>query len=189
MISTSRTDMAKNLCERRLDLNAFAFGRMGCFRLPQPVIGELKWKRGEAVNGVGFRVSTRERRMTLTYAPTTPSGTKERVGCDIGLDATSCHFGGWRWWFLCPAVCYRRVAILYFDGERFACRKCHGLAYASQNVPHGTGKMAATMRLLDACYPRKDPEAIRYKFWRGRPTKRYAKATARHMGRARKSLK
>jgi hypothetical protein len=46
---------------------------------------------------------------------------------------TACHLGGQRPWFICSSRhCGRRVAILYGAGELFACRRCHGLAYASQ---------------------------------------------------------
>jgi hypothetical protein len=50
---------------------------------------------------------------------------------------TICHLGGRRPWFRCDACsngryCGRRVAILYGAGEIFACRRCYGLAYASQ---------------------------------------------------------
>lgn len=48
----------------------------------------------------------------------------------VGLDWTACHFGGRRSWFLCPD-CGRRVGVLYI-GRQFACRRCCGLAYASQ---------------------------------------------------------
>ena len=48
-----------------------------------------------------------------------------------------CHFGGRGPWFVCSVrtngqYCGRRVAVLYAAGELFACRRCCGLAYASQ---------------------------------------------------------
>jgi hypothetical protein len=50
---------------------------------------------------------------------------------------TACHLGGHRPWFRCTVssggqYCGRRVAILYGPGDLFACRRCYGLAYASQ---------------------------------------------------------
>ena len=46
---------------------------------------------------------------------------------------TSCSRRGCRVWFRCP-LCDRHVAVLY-SGDRvaFGCRKCRGLAYASQS--------------------------------------------------------
>jgi hypothetical protein len=51
---------------------------------------------------------------------------------------TACHLGGRRPWFVCSVYssgryCGRRVAVLYGAGELFACRRCYGLAYASQH--------------------------------------------------------
>src|SRR5262245_25170010 len=55
----------------------------------------------------------------------------------VALTWTACHLGGRRPWFSCPAYtagrcCGRRVAVLYLAGKLFACRRCHGLAYESQ---------------------------------------------------------
>jgi hypothetical protein len=41
------------------------------------------------------------------------------------------HFGGVRWYYVCP--CGRRCGILYLRRGRFRCRTCHDLAYPSQN--------------------------------------------------------
>jgi len=49
----------------------------------------------------------------------------------IGLDWTDCHLGGRRPWFRC-GLCGGRAAILYAPDAQFACRRCHGLAYESQ---------------------------------------------------------
>jgi hypothetical protein len=51
---------------------------------------------------------------------------------------TACHLGGRRPWFVCSVYsggqyCGHRVAVLYGAGELFACRRCYGLAYASQH--------------------------------------------------------
>lgn len=53
------------------------------------------------------------------------------VSQTVHIDRTSCHFGKNRPWFKCPQ-CLDRVGLLYFKHERFACRKCHELVYASQ---------------------------------------------------------
>ena len=55
----------------------------------------------------------------------------------VPITWTACHFGGHRAWFRCPVYfkgryCGRRVALLYGAGELLACRRCYGLAYASQ---------------------------------------------------------
>ena len=58
----------------------------------------------------------------------------------VPITWTDCHFGGRRPWFICSVYrdgrcCGRRVAVLYGAGAYFACRRCHGLAYASQQEP------------------------------------------------------
>ena len=55
----------------------------------------------------------------------------------VPITWTNCHFGGRRPWFVCSVrandrYCGRHVAVLYLGGEVFACRRCSGLAYASQ---------------------------------------------------------
>lgn len=45
----------------------------------------------------------------------------------VRLATTTPHYGGVRYWWLCPN-CARRVRILY-GGGRFLCRHCHNLTY------------------------------------------------------------
>ena len=56
---------------------------------------------------------------------------------------TSPHYGGARWYFLCPLVvngrpCLRRVSKLYLPpgGLYFGCRDCYGLTYTSSQESH-----------------------------------------------------
>lgn len=54
------------------------------------------------------------------------------AGYPVLLTATSCNFGGRRWWFVCPSQeCGRRCRILYrpLGAARFACQECHRLTY------------------------------------------------------------
>jgi hypothetical protein len=58
-------------------------------------------------------------------------------GAQLPVPWTNCHLGGRRPWFICSVRtngqhCGRRVAVLYLGGDSFACRKCCGLAYESQ---------------------------------------------------------
>jgi len=48
----------------------------------------------------------------------------------FALTTTAPRFGGVRYWFLCPR-CGQRVGKLYYV-NRWACRRCHSLAYKSQ---------------------------------------------------------
>jgi hypothetical protein len=66
----------------------------------------------------------------------------------VPITWTTCHLGGQRPWFVCSVYCNgrycgRRAAVLYGAGELFACRRCCGLAYASQQetpVHRGIGQ-------------------------------------------------
>src|SRR5262249_38729393 len=66
----------------------------------------------------------------------------------VPIRLTACHFGGVRLWFVCSVYsdgryCGRRAAILYCAGELFACRRCYGLSYASQQqTAAGLGSVA-----------------------------------------------
>ncbi len=71
-----------------------------------------------------------------------PSGEdSEHICLPIDLQPMHLHYGGLRYWFICPLLvngvaCRRRVAKLYFRGWYFGCRHCHGLTYRSCQGPH-----------------------------------------------------
>lgn len=68
----------------------------------------------------------------------------------LSLVSTSCHFGGHRLWFVCPAYgCGRRVATLYYYYERFACRACFGLSYVSQRTPSWGRSLEKAQRIRE----------------------------------------
>ena len=48
----------------------------------------------------------------------------------IKLTTSSCHFGGHRYWLVCPN-CGKRVGTLYQKptNDLLLCRKCHNLSY------------------------------------------------------------
>lgn len=48
----------------------------------------------------------------------------------IKISKTPCHYGGYRYWFICSR-CQRRVGALYRQGN-FKCRHCLGVNYQSQ---------------------------------------------------------
>lgn len=58
------------------------------------------------------------------------------ISTRITLESTRPHFGGRRWWFLCPNIkcesaCGNRVAKLHLSSGYFGCRSCHDLTYLS----------------------------------------------------------
>jgi hypothetical protein len=85
---------------------------------------------------------------TLTYQLAEGQGAKS-VEEHVQLERVPAGFGGTRLYFRCPGPeCNRRVMVLYLAGERFLCRHCHHLAYASQceDVRHRAGRRADKAR-------------------------------------------
>lgn len=91
-----------------------------------------EWSRnGKGISSIQVRVA--DDKITLTYRTKRNDGHWKEFDYPISLSWTECHLGGRRTWFHCPGQgCGRRVAILYCK-TIFACRRCHGLAYASQH--------------------------------------------------------
>lgn len=68
----------------------------------------------------------------------TPPDDTQAVDLNVRLQSTRPHFGGERWWFLCPLFnhgvpCERRVRKLYKPNSvwYFGCRGCQDLTYRS----------------------------------------------------------
>lgn len=51
------------------------------------------------------------------------------LGHRVAVESTPCHFGGVRFWFLCP-FCERRCAVIYKKG----CRLCANGRYRSESL-------------------------------------------------------
>lgn len=87
--------------------------------------------------GVRYIVRRAGEALTLTLLWETTAGLWRS---DVGITTTLLHRGGKRTYFECPGLpdqpgCGARVGKLYLPlhGRHcFACRRCHGLAYASQ---------------------------------------------------------
>ncbi len=121
------------------------FWRFGMAALKKHgVIGERKWRSGswqwlrdgEVCCSIGYEVNTIGDPAWLRVHYANKNSGKD-YDYKIYLTATRPHYGGERWWFRCPAQgCGRRVAVLYL-AHIFACRRCCGFAYTSQNeAPH-----------------------------------------------------
>ncbi|WP_242774016.1 hypothetical protein [Sphingopyxis sp. YF1] len=99
--------------------------------------GQLSWqRRGETFAWIGYQCDMTDpdaAMLTLDYRRTPSGGEPESVTQRIRLVSTQPHFGGRRWWMLCP---YRGVRAdkLYMPsgGDRFASRQAWRLGYQSQ---------------------------------------------------------
>jgi hypothetical protein len=107
--------------------------------------GILSWSVGDRFHGsVNFRIDYD--RLVLDYYSYTHNGEWEPVEETIWFDWTPCHYGGQRLWLRCPG-CARRVAVLCGYGERFLCRQCCRLPYASQQRGFSDRMMAQARKI------------------------------------------
>ena len=96
-----------------------------------------------------INVKAEPSRVILTYRRKSGGGDWTDESYPVHLVTTSCHMGGERPWFLCPARgCGKRVAVLY-GGGIFACRKCYQLAYPSQREDPGDRAARRAHRIRD----------------------------------------
>lgn len=95
--------------------------------------GQLFWSnRGRPTGDI--RYQTHNEYLAIDYRYRVAGGSDwEPISQKICFDYTPCHFGGHRYWFICPQ-CSRRIAILYGNGRLFLCRHCHQLPYESQLI-------------------------------------------------------
>ncbi len=143
--------------------------------------GFAYWKSNRDVEqSVGITVDLRPAipGISFHYVQTSREGVKTTFDYSMVISSIPCRFGGRRYYFQCPlsrngVFCNRRVGVVYLCGKWFGCRRCHDLAYESQQHsrrggPGGIFKYwGLAMDLEDRT------EKIRVKFWKGRPTKRY----------------
>lgn len=101
----------------------------------------VSWGENGSRGSVGVNVSIYDEKYVRFYYTQTDNYTGEKKEFDykVQLEETQCHFGGTRFWFICPLYknkkyCGRRVGVLYKDGDWFGCRHCYELTYTSRNV-------------------------------------------------------
>lgn len=149
--------------------------------------GTITWTRsgmwGEHKSSVGISVSisNEENYLRINYTQT-DNDTNEKQDFDykIPLTTTPCHYGGKRYWFICPwhtngKYCGRRVGALYKDGDYFACRHCYNLSYSSRNV-NRRYKLFCMFNTLTLEQKVEELEKqIKRPYYQGKPTKKQAK--------------
>lgn len=146
--------------------------------------GNIQWNiNGEPTGSVGIIVSTHSDDMYVRIQCThTDRYTDEKEDLDyrIRLTTTRPYFGGIRHWFICPLSvngipCMRRIGVMYLEGKYFGCRHCYDLAYYSQydKIPACVGLFGEILRLEGQINEIESKSRVR--FWKGRPTKRYAR--------------
>jgi len=121
-----------------------------------------------------------ENYIRLMYTMTDRNTGKE-THCDykVQLETTPCHFGGLRWWFICPLSvngvrCGRRVSVLCRAprADYYGCRHCYNLSYESRNEPrHGRFAYMGHYMALDRQMEKLREQTNRWTY-RGRPTRK-----------------
>lgn len=93
-------------------------------------VSSWQWTVNDRVRAsIGIRAEVAN--ISLSYNYTAQGRAAEAIHQTVWLQMTPCRLGGERRWFTCPTCC-KRVAVIYGAGRLFACRRCKGLAYASQ---------------------------------------------------------
>ncbi len=110
--------------------------------------GGWVWKHGytgEQTASIGYEVNstTAYPWVRLFYTITPTGGEPQHYDYRIALTTTQPHYGGLRWWWICPLVkdgrrCGRRVGKIYLPpgGQYFGCRHCYALTYESCQESH-----------------------------------------------------
>src|SRR6266849_3052432 len=132
-----------------LSIDIADFARRGWWRPDANIQGSSHWSiRGVETGSIGWITSPDM--LFLHYTTTDSRDLKtnhtERIDVLRQVDG----LGRPRVWLACPG-CGARVRSLYFPkgrgASRFLCRRCHGLAYASQHE-HKSGIWAAMDQVL-----------------------------------------
>ena len=125
----------RTTCESCPSIDVREWRRKGLLRIGQEF--SWSWRRGgEPAGNITVRVE--DASVVLSYRSCRPGSSEwKSIQQRVPIRLTACHFGGVRPWFVCSVhcngrYCERRAAILYCAGELFACRRCYGLSYASQ---------------------------------------------------------
>jgi hypothetical protein len=129
-LMNSKKYQNRPLVEDCLKLDLAWLMRLGPVRDGQSGTGQVNWtKEGEPTGSARFRlILTNEETAQLILQ----FGTAKQV---IRLTAVKQHFGGWRWWLVCP-VTGARARTLYKPqgGVRFASRQAWRLVYSMENL-------------------------------------------------------
>ena len=147
-----------SLCLRVSDLR-----KHNVFQSTMP--GTWSWYRGDQRAGqIGYQMMGDDR-MMLDY-----TYDKQPRKNTIKLTTTPCHYGGQRYWFLCPG-CDRRVGVLASPYGWFRCRHCNKIGYDSENHTAWDRIIAKRRKIKNRLesgkrMQRKTRERLRYEYYR-----------------------
>jgi hypothetical protein len=125
--------------------------REGRAREGQISSGYLHWSsHGRSLGSIGYffdLIDPNDARLTLKISLGSMDGGRELAQI-VPLRFTSPHYGGRRWWMICP-VHHARVAKLYMplNAHRFAGRRAWHLGYRSQRTAPANQPLERLFRL------------------------------------------
>ncbi|MBN1763692.1 MAG: hypothetical protein JW860_00395 [Sedimentisphaerales bacterium] len=165
----------KSIVEDSLKLSIFKLKEFGLLR--GYASSTLTWASSlsgsKSTVGIGVNIIS-DPAVKVNYSITSRhTGQKADYEYTIPLTTTDCHFGGIRYWFLCPC-CGKRSGCLYKapGGEYFHCRDCNRLTYESRNECR-LGRFGQMGYVLKAeRQVRELQEKIKRWTWAGRPTRK-----------------
>jgi len=128
----------KSLIEECLMISIYRLNRLRLLRQSGSALLSWQNSQGGSAGAVKVTIDLAANKCTLDYVTTNRfTGTKKQLNYPISLVTAPCYYGGLRYWFKCPG-CGERRACLHSNGSYFLCRRCHGLAYASQSESHNS---------------------------------------------------
>ncbi len=123
--------------EESLHLDVNLLVREGTIRKQSQTSGTISWDRPIGNKpSIGFEAQCYMENgyMRLQYTVTSLAMGEKIVNYNVELFTTKPHFGGFRWWFICPNPdCDSMVVKLYQPpgAMYFLCRTCQNLTYQS----------------------------------------------------------
>jgi hypothetical protein len=120
---------------RALDINRMV--NLGAMQSGTIQSGTWQWKdghTGEVTSSVGYVANTLDKNDAFLRLYYTVTDTGEKFDYKIRLEATQPHYGGLRWWFVCPYGHGRTTKLFRpCGGKKYASRHAYRLSYASQS--------------------------------------------------------
>jgi hypothetical protein len=136
----------KDTVEECREIDAVRFTREKIITPDAFKLGAWLWRDArthETRSSIEYIANTRYGTPPYLQLRYTLTKTREPIAYKTWLTTTNLHWGGVRWWFLCPLTtagrsCGRRVRKLYLPpgGKYFDCRHCYDLTYQSCRDSH-----------------------------------------------------
>jgi hypothetical protein len=155
----------------------------------EPKLGIISWEEGvwaKTSNLVNetllVQIPDDHSHVMLGYVIQNDDGSRKKCHYPVYLTKQTCHFGGFRYFFICPLgnsliPCKRRTTVLYKPehSSYFGCRVCHKIRYFGQVVSQKYRHRQEVRNFMTESRIER-LEGVGFKrHYRGKITKRYKK--------------